>query len=167
MKREEKTNAMRILDKSGISYITHFYESDGYLDGMSVAGKLGISESLVFKTLVIQGKSKEYYICLVPVMDELDLKKAARVFGEKSVEMIPVKDITKVTGYVRGGCSPIGMKKQYETVIDQSALLHDEIVISGGRIGVQIQLNTEVLVGLEYTSIEDIVITKWIVYWEQ
>lgn len=160
MKKEEKTNAMRLLDKNKITYKTLFYDSDGFMDGVSVAAKLGVAEEKVYKTLVIQGKSKAYYVCLIPVMDELDLKKAAKVFGEKSVEMIPVKDITNVTGYVRGGCSPIGMKKQYATVIDKSALEEKHIYVSGGRLGAQIMIDSTDLASLTKAVVSDIIVSN-------
>jgi Cys-tRNA(Pro)/Cys-tRNA(Cys) deacylase len=160
MKKEEKTNAMRLLDKSGIPYKVHFYESDGFMDGVSVAGKLGIPEDQVYKTLVVQGKSKEYYVCLIPVMDELDLKKTAKLFGEKSVDMIPAKDIIKVTGYVRGGCSPVGMKKKFATAIDQTALEKKDIYVSGGRLGAQIMIDANDLVHLTKAVVSDIIVSN-------
>ena len=109
--KEVKTNAMRILDKNKISYETINYECDEFIDGLHTAEKTGAPVEQSFKTLVAQGKSKEYYVLVIPIAEEVDLKKAAKVLGEKSIEMIHVKDITKVTGYVRGGCSPLGMKK--------------------------------------------------------
>ncbi len=160
MKNREKTNAMRLLDISGIVYAVHYYESDSFMDGVSVAGKLGISEEQVYKTLVVQGKSKEYYVCVIPVMDELDLKKTAKVFGEKSIEMIPAKDIIKVTGYVRGGCSPIGMKKKFTTAIDQKILGEKDIYVSGGRLGAQIFINSNVLVKLTKAIVEDVIVSS-------
>ena len=139
-----KTNAMRILEREKISYIPHAYQhEDGKIDGLAVAQKLGQNPEQVFKTLVAVGHSKNYYVFVIPVGAELDLKKAARAVGEKSVEMIHVKDITAITGYVRGGCSPIGMKKQFRTVIDSSAQQYDEIYVSGGRIGTTLKLSPE------------------------
>ncbi len=136
-----KTNAMRLLDAAGISYTSHTYDaSDGSIDGVSVAHKLGEEPERVFKTLVTVGASRNYYVFVLPVENELDLKKAARTVKEKSIEMIPVKDINKVTGYIRGGCSPIGMKKQYPTVVDETAILFDTIIFSGGKIGFQIEM---------------------------
>lgn len=136
-----KTNAMRLLDAAGISYTSHTYDaSDGSIDGVSVAQKLGEEPERVFKTLVTVGASRNYYVFVLPVENELDLKKAARTVKEKSIEMIPVKDINKVTGYIRGGCSPIGMKKQYPTVVDETAILFDTIIFSGGKIGFQIEM---------------------------
>lgn len=135
-----KTNAMRLLDAAGISYKMHEYEvKDGQIDGLSVSNKIGIEPKHVFKTLVTQG-SKGFYVYVIPVESELDLKKAARAANEKKVEMIPVKEIQKQTGYVRGGCSPIGMKKTYPTFIDTRAETLSFIVISAGKIGAQIEL---------------------------
>ncbi|AEV67636.1 ybaK/ebsC protein [Acetivibrio clariflavus DSM 19732] len=136
-----KTNAMRILDKAKIKYNTYSYDhSDGLIDGVSVANKIGLPVECVYKTLVTQGASREYYVFVIPVAEELDLKAAARAVGEKSVEMIKVADINKVTGYIRGGCSPIGMKKSYKTVLDNSCEKLDTIIISAGKIGQQIEL---------------------------
>ena len=135
---EIKTNAMRILDKAHIPYKPQFYECDEFIDAVHIADKLGQSYDMSFKTLVTVAKSGEYYVFVIPIDKEIDLKAAAKSVGEKSVEMIHVKDITKVTGYIRGGCTPIGMKKQYKTVIDESIILFDEIIISGGLRGVQL-----------------------------
>lgn len=142
-----KTNVMRILDKAGIEYKTHTYDSnDGLIDGVSVAGKIGRPAENVYKTLVAQGSSREYYVFVIPVAGELDLKTAARSVGEKSVEMIKVSDINKVTGYIRGGCSPIGMKKEYKTVLDSSCRELDSFIVSAGKIGFQVELSPEVLI---------------------
>jgi len=144
-----KTNAMRILDKAGISYNTHTYDnSDGVIDGVSVAAKMGKSVEQVYKTLVTQGKSKDYFVFVIPVACELDLKAAAKAVGEKTVEMIKVADINKVTGYIRGGCSPIGMKKEYTTVLDSSCEKLDTIIVSAGKIGHQIELAPSDLIKL-------------------
>ncbi len=152
-----KTNAMRILESAGISYTPHTYQSDdGLIDGVSVANKLGIEVEQVFKTLVTVAKSGSYYVFDIPVNAELNLKKAAAAVGEKSVEMIAVKDINKVTGYIRGGCSPIGMKKEYKTVIDETAILFDTICISAGKIGYQVELNPEDLAKLVNAEFVDI-----------
>ena len=141
-----KTNAMRILDQKKVDYNIITYESnDGKIDGVSVAEKIGRDPRFVYKTLVVQGNSKNLYVFIVPVKDELDLKKAASAAGEKKVEMIHVKDILKHTGYIRGGCSPIGMKKSYKTFINSSALEIDKIVVSAGKIGIQIELETSKL----------------------
>lgn len=136
-----KTNAMRILEKEKIPYTMHTYDAGDKIDGVSVAAKLGLDDKRVFKTLVTQGKSQQYYVFVIPVAAELNLKAAAASVGEKSVEMIHVKDINRVTGYIRGGCSPVGMKKQYPTVIDKTAQDCTQIVVSGGKIGFQIELS--------------------------
>ena len=136
-----KTNAMRILEKEKIVYEMHTYDaSDGHIDGAAVARKVGMDPAKVFKTLVTKGHSGSYFVCVLPVERELNLKKAAKVFGEKSLEMIPVAQINAVTGYIRGGCSPIGMKKAFRTVIDASAKDLETIVVSGGKIGFQMEL---------------------------
>lgn len=137
-----KTNAMRILDSNEIIYSTHSYENkDGKIDGIAVAHKIEKDVNQVFKTLVTQGHSKEFYVFVIPVAEELDLKKASKTASEKNVEMIHVKDINKITGYIRGGCSPLGMKKVFKTFIQEDALLFDTIVFSGGKIGSQIEMN--------------------------
>ncbi|WP_284036706.1 Cys-tRNA(Pro) deacylase [Neobacillus sp. 114] len=138
---QAKTNAMRILDAQKIHYEVLTYENkDGKIDGVSVAEKIGRNLKEVYKTLVTQGASKNLYVFVIPVAEELNLKKAAKAAGEKSVEMIPVKDIQKWTGYIRGGCSPVGMKKHYRTFIDQSCSEIEAIVVSAGKIGMQIVL---------------------------
>lgn len=141
--KDIKTNAMRILDSKKISYTINTYECDEFIDGMQIAQKLNQDPDISYKTLVTIGKSKEYYIFVIPINKELDLKKAARAVKEKAVEMIHVKDINKITGYIRGGCTPLGMKKLYPTVIDASAQELDKIIISGGRIGSQIFLSPQ------------------------
>lgn len=135
-----KTNAMRILEKTGTAYQMHTYDAGDKIDGISVAQKVGIDPKYVYKTLVTEGKSKNYFVFVIPVAAELNLKAAATAVGEKSVEMLAVKDLLGVTGYIRGGCSPVGMKKQYKTVIDKSAETLETMVVSGGKIGVQIEL---------------------------
>ena len=152
-----KTNAMRALESAGVEYTAHEYmPDDGAIDGISVAKKIGRSAEQVFKTLVAQGASREYYVFVIPVAMELDLKAAARAVGEKSVEMIKVADINKVTGYIRGGCSPIGMKKQFRTVIDSSCILQETIIVSAGKIGHQIELKPDDLAAMISAGIEDI-----------
>lgn len=146
MGKEAKTNAMRFLDKNKIAYTVQTYQCDEFIDGIHTAEKLGQPLEETFKTLVAHGKSGEYYCFLLPVAQELDLKKAARSVDEKSVELLHVKDITKVTGYVRGGCTPIGMKKQFMTVIHSSAEPMELFYMSGGRIGTQIRLSPSELV---------------------
>ncbi|EOT2958443.1 Cys-tRNA(Pro) deacylase [Clostridium perfringens] len=144
-----KTNAMRILDSKKISYEMLSYESeDGKIDGISVANKIGVDEKNVFKTLVAQGTSKELYVFVIPVAEELDLKSAAKIAGEKKVEMIPVKDILKHTGYIRGGCSPIGLRRPYKTFIHESAKDLDFMIVSAGKIGHQIKMNPKDLLNV-------------------
>ena len=138
MGKEAKTNAMRILDKNKISYEVLTYECDDFIDGLHTAAATGAPVEQSFKTLIMQGKSKQYYVFVVPIADEVDLKAAARAVGEKSVEMTHVKDLTAISGYVRGGCSPVGMKKQYTTVFDESVLQQEKVYVSGGRIGTQV-----------------------------
>ena len=137
--KEIKTNAMRILDRQKVKYEVLQYECDEFIDGLHTAEKTGAPVEQSFKTLVAQGKSKQYYVLVLPIAEEVDLKKAAKAVGEKSIEMIHVKDITAVSGYVRGGCSPIGMKKQLPTVVDASAEAFETICFSAGRIGLQIE----------------------------
>lgn len=138
--KEVKTNAMRILDTQKISYEVHTYECEEFHDGIQIADSLGEPYEKVYKTLVTQGNSKNYFVFVIPITEELDLKKAAKAVGEKSVEMIHVKDINSVTGYIRGGCTSIGMKKQYTTIINESAEKLEKIIVSGGKIGVQLEL---------------------------
>ncbi len=136
-----KTNAMRILDSNNIKYEEHVLDIKEALDGVTCANMLGLDLDRTFKTLVTQGKSGNYYVFVVPVAEKLDLKKAASSVGEKNVEMIPMKDLLKVAGYVHGGCSPIGMKKEFTTVINETAILFDTIIFSGGKIGYFIEVN--------------------------
>lgn len=140
MAKEVKTNAVRFLERAKVDFQFMTYESEGFLDGVSVAQKLGQPLEKTFKTLVTKGKSGQFFVFVIPVAKELDLKAAAKAVSEKSVEMIPVKDITAITGYVRGGCSPIGMKKQFVTVLDASAREQQRIMFSGGRLGMQIEM---------------------------
>lgn len=141
MGKEAKTNAMRMLEKKKIPYEAISYECEEFIDGLHTAEVTGAPVEASFKTLVMQGKSRQYYVFVMPIAKEVDLKKAAKAVGEKSVEMIHVKDITKITGYVRGGCSPLGMKKQFPTVIHESAKEFDQIYISGGRIGLSLKIS--------------------------
>lgn len=153
----EKTNAMRMLDQSDIPYETGEYEYDeSDLSGDHVADYLGISKEEIFKTLVTRGNDNELYVFVVPVSGELDLKKAAAAAGVKKVEMIHVKEIFNLTGYLRGGCSPIGMKKQYPTFIDETAILFDKIYISGGKRGLQIIIDPQVLADFTGAKLVDI-----------
>lgn len=133
-----KTNAMRILEKNKIPFTVNTYDCQEFIDGVHIAVFLHQPYEQSFKTLVMQGKSKEYHVFVLPVDKEVDLKKAARVVNEKSLEMVHVKDIQSVTGYIRGGCTAIGMKKQYDTVLHESALQFDQIIVSGGKLGTQI-----------------------------
>lgn len=160
MGREVKTNAMRMLDRQKIPYRLNTYECDEFTDGVSIADQLGQSYDMSFKTLVTVGKSGQYYVFAIPVDKELDRKKAARAVGEKSIEMVPVKEINKITGYIRGGCTPIGMKKQYPTVIDESARTLDEMIVSGGRIGEQIFLKPQDLIRVTAGSFQDIIASE-------
>lgn len=140
-KKDEKTNVMRILDQSGVPYKYYSYECEDVPTGVEVAKLLGFDSGCVFKTLVTAGKSGEHYIFVIPVANELNLKKAAAAAGEKSIEMIRSKDLLALTGYVHGGCSPIGMKKYFKTFVDETAQLFDEIVFSAGKVGHQVQLS--------------------------
>ncbi|MFF3025393.1 Cys-tRNA(Pro) deacylase [Gottfriedia sp. NPDC057948] len=142
-----KTNAMRMLDSKKVNYTILNYDSnDGKIDGVSVANKINKDPELVYKTLVSISQSKAIYVFVIPVEKELDLKLAAKAAGEKKVELLPVKDLLTSTGYVRGGCSPIGMKKQYPTFIEESVNNIEEIIVSGGKIGIQLQLNAKDLI---------------------
>lgn len=143
MTKIEKTNVMRILEQKKIDYIFHSYIDSGAVSGIEVANVLNQDPNQVFKTLVTIGASKNYYVFLVPVCSELNLKKAAKAVSEKSIEMIKSKDLLPLTGYIHGGCSPIGMKKTFVTTIDESAILFDKIIFSGGKIGYQVELSLE------------------------
>lgn len=156
MSKEAKTNALRMLDKLKISYIPHTYECEEFVDGIKVADMLGQPRALTFKTIVTAGKSKKNYVFVLPVDKELDLKKCAKAAGEKSVEPVSVKDINALTGYIRGGVSPIGMKKQFLTFVDNSAHGLEKIFVSGGRLGLQVELSPDDLLracGGEYSQI--------------
>ena len=140
-RKEEKTNVMRLLEQKNIPYTAHTYPADGAVDGVSVAARLGQDVRAVFKTLVTRGASGSYYVFDIPVAENLDLKKAARAVGEKSVAMLPQKELLPLTGYIHGGCSPIGMKKPFPTVLHQSAAEYDTICISAGKVGFQVELS--------------------------
>ena len=144
-KNNDKTNVMRILGQKKISYISHNYMNTGGVSGAEVAAALGENPDMVFKTLVTVGKSNNHYVFVIPIETEIDFKKAAKAAGEKSVEMLHLKDLTKVTGYVRGGCTSIGMKKQFRTIIDISAKEFTTIIFSAGKIGYQVELSLEQL----------------------
>ena len=146
--KEEKTNVMRVLEQKGVAYTPHTYPTDGSIDGASVAGYLGQDPECVFKTLVARGASGGYYVFDIPVGDSLDLKKAAKAVGEKSIAMIHQKELLPLTGYVHGGCSPVGMKKQFPTVFHETAEIIDTITVSAGKIGYQVELAPADLIAL-------------------
>ncbi len=157
MKKEEKTNVMRVLDGRKVKYVSHSYEPDAAMSGEEIAGILGEDPRKVFKTLVTQGKSGAYYVFVVPVGAGLDLKKAAKASGEKAVSMIRQKELLPLTGYVHGGCSPIGMKKQFPTFIHETAAELDRVFVSAGKVGFQIELAPEDLISTAGCRIADIV----------
>ena len=157
MKKAEKTNVMRVLDGKKIPYESHSYEPDAGLSGVQVADILGEDSEKVFKTLVTQGKSGAYYVFVVPVRAELDLKKAAKASGEKAVSMIRQKELLSLTGYVHGGCSPIGMKKQFPTIIHETAAGFDKVFVSAGKVGFQIELAPKDLISVVGCTVADIV----------
>jgi len=157
--KEQKTNAMRILDRKKIKYSAHEYNHGSEaIDGVTAAQLIGRDPACVFKTLVTRGASKTNYVFVIPVAHELELKKAARAVGEKSIAMIHVSELTSLTGYVRGGCSPIGMKKQFKTVINESALSQETIIFSGGKIGTQIECAPGDLADIVGGSFADVII---------
>ena len=154
----EKTNAMRILEREGVCHRVHIYSPENGIDGVSVARSLGEDPQAVFKTLVTQGKSRAFYVFVIPVCATLSLKRAAQACGEKSVEMIPQKILLPTTGYIHGGCSPIGMKKAFPTFVDETAQLFDAICVSGGKIGLQVELPPDDLcrlTGAAYCALTD------------
>lgn len=155
---EFKTNAVRILQTKKIPFEAHSYPVDENIDGISVANKIGMPFERVYKTLVTKGKSGNHFVFVIRVDGELDLKKAAKSVGEKSVEMIHVKDINKITGYIRGGCSPVGMKKQFKTVIDKQAENLESFAVSAGKIGYQIEINPQILAEVIGAEFEDILL---------
>lgn len=155
-KINEKTNVMRILAQNKVNYTTHYYYDTGAISGINVANALKQNPNQVFKTLVTIGTSKSYYVFLVPVNKELDLKKCAKAVDEKSIEMIKSKDLLLLTGYIHGGCSPIGMKKQFKTIIDISATNFDTIIFSGGKIGYQVELSLNELTKIIQYELKDI-----------
>lgn len=154
--KEVKTNAMRILDSLKISYNHYTYECEEFVDGIQIADMLSLPHEKVYKTLVTVGNSKNYFVFVIPIEAELDMKKAARAVGEKSVSMIPVKDINGVTGYIRGGCTAIGMKKQYVTRVASEADHMSTLIVSGGRIGSQIELTPADLIKAAKAEFADI-----------
>ena len=159
--KEEKTNVMRVLEQKQIPDTAHAYEHEEgvAVDGVTVAASLGQDPECVFKTLVARGASKGIYVFCIPVAENLDLKKAARAVGEKSIEMVAVKEINALTGYVRGGCSPVGMKKQYPTVFHETAEIVDTIMVSAGKIGYQVELAPAALIELVGGVLADITVT--------
>ena len=157
-KKEEKTNVMRILEQQNIPYTAHTYDPEAGLDGVSVARQLGQDPACVFKTLVARGASGGLYVFDIPVADSLDLKKAARAVGEKSVAMIHQKELLPLTGYIHGGCSPVGMKKQYPTVFDETVEIIDTIMVSAGKIGFQVELEPAALIELVNGTTADLTV---------
>ena len=157
-KKDEKTNVMRVLEQHNIPYTAHFYPADGPIDGVSVAAVLGQDPEQVFKTLVTKAASGNYYVFDIPVAENLDLKKAAKAVGEKSIAMIPLKDLLPLTGYIHGGCSPVGMKKQFPTVFHETLVLFDTICVSAGKVGAQVELSPGDLIGLLGAAAADITV---------
>ena len=155
--KEEKTNVMRTLDQKKIPYTAHSYDPDGPVDGVSVAQILGQPPEQVFKTLVTKGASGAYYVFDIPVAENLDLKKAAKAVGEKSVAMLPQKELLLLTGYVHGGCSPVGMKKLFPTVFHETAVELDTIMVSAGKLGHQIACDPKALLALVRADTADII----------
>lgn len=154
---KHKTNAVRIVAAKKIPYQVYEYDApDGFLDGLSVAKATGQNPDQVFKTLVLQGASREYYVCVIPVAKELDLKKAAKHFGEKKIEMILARNITNVTGYIKGGCSPVGMKKLFKTAVDASAASQETIIVSAGKVGLQMELPVDALLEVTGARLADL-----------
>ena len=157
MKKDDKTNVMRVLDAKKISYTAHSYEPDATLSGEQIAKLLGEDPDKVYKTLVTQGKSGQYYVFVIPVKEELDLKKAAKAAGEKSVCMIKQKELLPLTGYVHGGCSPIGMKKPFPTFLHETAVQLNRIYVSAGKVGFQIELDPADLIRVAGCKMGDVV----------
>lgn len=156
--KEIKTNAMRILETKKIPYVSHTYECDEFIDGIQIADMLQLPYEKVYKTLVTQGNSKNFYVFVLPIAEELDMKKAAKSVGEKAVAMLPVKDINVVTGYIRGGCTAIGMKKQYVTRIAQEAKELEKMIVSGGKLGMQLELTPQDLATAANAEFADIIV---------
>ncbi len=154
--KEEKTNAMRLLEVNNVVYRSHEYDPEKAISALEVAKSLNENPEQVFKTLVTTSKSKNHYVFVIPGNAELDLKKAAKAAGEKFIELIPQRELLPLTGYIHGGCSPIGMKKQFATFINETALLFDSIIISGGRIGFQVELNPNDLAALIQANFYDL-----------
>ena len=161
-KKEEKTNVMRVLEQKKVPYQGHTYPHDGETapDGVSVARSLGQDPACVFKTLVTRGASGGYYVFDIPVAATLDLKKAAKAVGEKSVTMLPSKELLPLTGYVHGGCSPVGMKKQFPTVFHDSCLEQETIYVSAGKIGFQVEVAPQDLMNLVGATAADVIVEE-------
>lgn len=157
-RKEEKTNVMRTLEQKKVPYIPHTYDPEGGIDGVSVAAALGQELGQVFKTLVTKGASGGYYVFDIPVAENLDLKKAARAVGEKSVTMLPQKELLPLTGYVHGGCSPVGMKKPFPTVFHETALRYERVCVSAGKIGAQVECDREKLLSLIGAKTADVIV---------
>ena len=157
-KKEEKTNVMRVLEQKNIPYTAHAYPDDGPIDGVSVANYLHQDVEQVFKTLVTKAASGNYYVFDIPVAENLDLKKAAKAVGEKSIAMIPQKELLPLTGYIHGGCSPVGMKKLFPTVFHETVVLFDTICVSAGKIGAQVEVDPQALMELLGAETADVVV---------
>ena len=158
--KDNKTNVMRTLEQAGIAYTPHTYPTDGAIDGVSVAQMLGQDPECVFKTLVTRGASGAYYVFDIPVAENLDLKKAAKAVGEKSIAMLPQKELLPLTGYVHGGCSPVGMKKQFPTVFHETVEIIDTIMVSAGKIGFQVQCDPNDLMALLDAATADVAVEE-------
>ncbi len=157
---KHKTNAVRMIEAAGIIYNLNEYEApEGFLDGVSVAKVLGQNPEQTFKTLVAVGSSRELYVCVIPVVEELDLKKAAKHFGEKKMEMLPSKQITETTGYIKGGCSPVGMKKRFKTAIHRTAADFEKIMVSAGKVGLQVELAPSDLIRITGAEFADLTVS--------
>ena len=156
--KDNKTNVMRLLEQAGIAYTAHTYPTDGPIDGVSVAQMLGQDAECVFKTLVTRGASGAYYVFDIPVAENLDLKKAAKAVGEKSIAMIPQKELLPLTGYIHGGCSPVGMKKLFPTVFHETVVLFDTICVSAGKVGAQVEVNPQALMDLLGAAAADVTV---------
>ena len=158
MKKQEKTNVMRLLEQKKVPYESYTYDNTTALPGVEVAALLGQNPEKVFKTLVTVGATKNHYVFMIPVAEELDLKKAAKAVGEKSIAMIPSKELLPLTGYVHGGCSPVGMKKPFRTTIHQTADTFDTIIFSGGKIGYQVEVAPDALKKMVNYTFADVVV---------
>lgn len=158
--KEVKTNAMRILDRNKVRYEAHTYECENFVDGGQIADMLGLDHRKVYKTLVTVGKSKGHYVFVIPIDEEVDLKKAARVVGEKSLEMLPLKELTALTGYVRGGCTSVGMKKAFPTVFQEEIGELEKVIVSGGKLGLQLELASGDLIRVTGGQTADVVVKR-------